>query len=139
MSHFTYIKTKLRDKKHLIGALRDLEYSTNVPEEAGMEVVDLVVTNPDHAEDHAVVEAEISIASDIGFKWNKNTKAYELIADEQTWDLDIPVNRFIDKLTQQYALRCIIDSVREEGYEIEDNSLTQDEEGVIELVCTRWN
>ena len=97
------------------------------------------ISNKDHAEDHPIVEAQISIASDIGFKWNQYTETFELVADEDTWDLDIPVNRFIDKLTQQYAVRCIIDSVREEGYEIEDNSLTQDEEGVIELVCTRWN
>ncbi len=138
MSHFTYIKTKFRDKKHLVGALRDLDYSTNVPSEAGMSVVDLVVTNPDHAEDHPIVEAQISIASDIGFKWNQYTETFELIADEQTWDLDIPVNRFIEKLTQQYALRCLTDSVKEEGYEIaEQKKIVED--GSVELVVTRWD
>ena len=137
MSHFTYIKTKLRDKKHLVGALRDLEYSTNVPEEAGMKVVDLVVTNPDHAEDHPIVEAQISIASDIGFKWNQYTETFELVADEDTWDLDIPVNRFIEKLTQQYALRCLTDSVKEEGFVIEDQK-TNNVDNSIELTVTRW-
>ena len=138
MSHFTYIKTKLRDKKHLVGALRDLEYSTNVPEEAGMKVVDLVVTNPDHAEDHPIGEAQISIASDIGFKWNQYTETFELVADEDTWDLDIPVNRFIEKLTQQYALRCLTASVKEEGYEIAEQKNIV-ENGSIEVVCTRWD
>ena len=138
MSHFTYIKTKLRDKKHLVGALRDIEYSTNVPEAAGMKVVDLVVTNPDHAEDHPIVEAQISIASDIGFKWNQYTETFELVADEDTWDLDIPVNRFIEKLTQQYALRCLTASVKEEGYEIAEQKNIV-ENGSIEVVCTRWD
>ena len=137
MSHFTYIKTKFRDKKHLVGALRDLDYSTNVPSEAGMSVVDLVVTNPDHAEDHPVVEAQISIASDIGFKWNQYQEAFELVADEQTWDLDIPVNRFIEKLTQQYALRCILDTVKEEGFVVEGQQ-KNNVDNSIELTVTRW-
>ena len=137
MSHFTYIKTKFRDKKHLVGALRDLDYSTNVPSEAGMSVVDLVVTNPDHAEDHPVVEAQISIASDIGFKWNQYQEAFELVADEQTWDLDIPVNRFIEKLRQQYALRCLLDSVKEEVFVVEGQQ-KNNVDNSIELTVTRW-
>ena len=137
MSHFTYIKTKLRDKKHLVGALRDLEYSTNVPEEAGMKVVDLVVTNPDHAEDHPIVEAQISIASDIGFKWNQYTETFELVADEQTWDLDIPVNRFIEKLTQQYAKTTLLAVAEEEGFTLAEEHNTVD--NTIELTVTRWN
>ena len=137
MSHFTYIKTKFKDKKHLVGALRDLDYSTNFPEEAGMSVVDLVVTNPDHAEDHPIVEAQISIASDIGFKWNQYTETFELVADEDTWDLDIPVNRFIEKLTQQYALRCLLDSVKEEGFVVEEQQKNNVDYS-IELVVTRW-
>ena len=137
MSHFTYIKTKFKDKKHLVGALRDLDYSTNFPEEAGMSVVDLVVTNPDHAEDHPIVEAQISIASDIGFKWNQYTETFELVADEDTWDLDIPVNRFIEKLTQQYALRCLLDSVKEEGFVVEGQQ-KNNVDNSIELTVTRW-
>ena len=137
MSHFTYIKTKFKDKKHLVGALRDLDYSTNFPEEAGMSVVDLVVTNPDHAEDHPIVEAQISIASDIGFKWNQYQEAFELVADEQTWDLDIPVNRFIEKLTQQYARATLIAASEEEGFTLAEEHTKID--NTIELVVNRWS
>ena len=137
MSHFTLIKTKLRDKKHLVEALMDIGERPNVPSDLGMEVVELVVINPSHAEDHPVVEAQISIASDIGFKWNQYTETFELVADEDTWDLDIPVNRFIEKLTQQYALRCLTDSVKEEGFVIEDQK-TNNVDNSIELTVTRW-
>ena len=138
MSHFTCIKTKLHDKKHLVEALIDIGERPNVPSDLGMEIVELVVMNPSHAEDHPIVEAQISIASDIGFKWNQYTETFELVADEDTWDLDIPVNRFIEKLTQQYALRCLTASVKEEGYEIaEQNNIV--ENGSIEVVCTRWD
>ena len=136
MSHFTYIKTKFKDKKHLVGALRDLDYSTNFPEEAGMSVVDLVVTNPDHAEDHPIVEAQISIASDIGFKWNQYQEAFELVADEQTWDLDVPVQRFIDQVTQQYARMTIHNTVKDLGYQVEEEWEMDDLS--IEITATVW-
>ena len=137
MSHFTLIKTKLRDKKHLVEALMDIGERPNVPSDLGMEVVELVVINPSHAEDHPVVEAQISIGVDIGFKLNEETGNYELYADEQTWDKKVPIDRFVDILTQRYAVRCLIASTKEEGYEIEEQYVTDD--GSVELVCTRWN
>ena len=93
MSHFTCIKTKLHDKKHLVEALIDIGERPNVPSDLGMEIVELVVMNPSHAEDHPVVEAQISIGPDIGFKLNEETGNYELYADEQTWDKKVPINR----------------------------------------------
>jgi len=102
-----------------------------------MEVVELVVMNPSHVEDHPVVEAQISIGADVGFKLNEETGNYELYADKQTWNKKVPIDRFINKLTQQYALRCLTASTREEGYEIEEQYVAED--GSVELVVTRWD
>ena len=68
-----------------------------------MSVVDLVITNPSHAEEHPIVEVDFSIGVDVGFKLNKETGTYELYADRQTWNKNIPIERFMEKLTQQYA------------------------------------
>ena len=137
MSHFTCIKTKLRDKKHLVEALIDIGERPNVPSDLGMEVVELVVMNPSHAEDHPVVEAQISIGADIGFKLNEENGNYELYADEQTWNKKVPIDRFVNKLTQQYALRCLTASTKAEGYEIEEQYVADD--GAVELVVTKWD
>ena len=137
MSHFTCIKTKLRDKKHLVEALIDIGERPNIPSDLGMEVVELVVMNPSHAEDHPIVEAQISIGPDIGFKLNEETGNYELYADEQTWNKKVPIDRFVNKLTQQYALRCLTASTQEEGYEIEEQYVAED--GAVELVVTKWD
>ena len=102
-----------------------------------MEIVELVVMNPSHAEDHPVVEAQISIGPDIGFKLNEETGSYELYADEQTWNKKVPIDRFVNKLTQQYALRCLTASTKEEGYEIEEQYVADD--GAVELVVTKWD
>ena len=137
MSHFSTIKTKLKDKKILVKALQLVGERPNVPSDLGMSVVDLVITNPSHAEEHPTTEVEISIGPDIGFRLNPRTGNYDLVADRQTWNKDVPIERFVDKLTQQYALTCLIDSSKEEGYEIEKQSVTN--EGSIELTLTKWN
>ena len=137
MSHFSTIKTKLKDKKILVKALQLVGERPNVPSDLGMSVVDLVITNPSHAEEHPTTEVELSIGPDIGFRLNPKTGTYDLVADRQTWNKDVPIERFVDKLTQQYALTCLIDSSKEEGYEIEKQSVTN--EGSIELTLTKWN
>ena len=129
MSHFSTIKTKIKEKPILLEALLLLQYDAK-------ENQDLVITNPDHAEDHPVVRAEVAITNDIGFRWNAETETYDLYSDNVTWDLDVPVNRFLDKVTQQYARMTIHSAVKEQGFavaeewEMDDNS--------IELTVTRW-
>ena len=137
MSHFTCIKTKLHDKKHLVEALIDIGERPNVPSDLGMEIVELVVMNPSHAEDHPIVEAQISIGPDIGFKLNEETGNYELYADEQTWNKKVPIDRFVNKLTQQYALRCLTASTQEEGFVVEEKKVSNN--GSIEIFVNRWN
>ena len=51
----------------------------NNPADLGMSVVDLVITNPSHAEEHPTTEVEFSIGVDIGFKLNEKTGEYELL------------------------------------------------------------
>ena len=136
MSHFTCIKTKLHDKKHLVEALIDIGERPNVPSDLGMEIVELVVMNPSHAEDHPIVEAQISIGPDIGFKLNEETGNYELYADEQTWNKKVPIDRFVNKLTQQYARMIIHNEVKEQGFQVQEEWEMDDNS--IELTVTRW-
>ena len=135
MSHFSTIKTKLEDRDALLEALERVGERPNVPFQ-GTKVVELVITNPSHAEDHPTTEVEISIGSDIGFRLNPETGAYDLIADRQTWDKDVPIERFIDKITQQYARMTIHNTIKEEGFEVEEE--WEMDNGSIELTVTRW-
>tara|TARA_B100001564_G_scaffold309720_1_gene280945 strand:+ start:286 stop:594 length:309 start_codon:yes stop_codon:yes gene_type:complete len=83
---------------------------------------------------HEKVKVDVSITDDVGFKWNGET--YDLVADKQTWDLDVPVQRFIDKLTQQYAVQNIKKVTVEEGFNVEQQ--IKNVNGEVELVVTRW-
>ena len=136
MSHFSTIRTKLKDKSILLEALDLMKERVNNPADLGMSVVDLVITNPDHAEEHPTTEVEFSLGVDYGFRLNKETGTYELVADRQTWDKDIPIERFIEKVTQQYARMAIHNTVKEQGFEVEHEWEMDDNS--IELTVSRW-
>ena len=136
MSHFSTIKTKLEDRDALLQALERIGERPNVPFQ-GTSVIELVLLNPTHAEEHPTVEGEVSIGVDVGFKLNEKTGAYELIADRQTWDRDVPIERFMEKLTQQYARMLIHREVEEKGFQIEEE--WEMEDNSIELTVSRWN
>tara|TARA_E500000305_G_scaffold105839_1_gene103705 strand:+ start:2067 stop:2459 length:393 start_codon:yes stop_codon:yes gene_type:complete len=129
MSHFSTIKTQLKDKDILLEALNLLQY--NVKEKQ-----DLVIENPSHAEEHPVMNACIAVAPDIGFCWNEQTQSYDLYSDEQTWSLPTPPNRFVDKVTQQYARMTIHNTMEKEGWQVSEEWEMDDNS--IELTLTRW-
>ena len=127
MSHFSTIKTKIKDRKALLQALMLMGHPVFVDEK---------LENPtDHQ--HEEVHVEIAVGKDIGFRWNDNTKSYELVTDLQTWNQPVPVERFIDKLSQQYAIEVISAVARDEGYEIESQDLNNTDQSV-EMVVTKW-
>ena len=92
MSHFSTIKTKIKNKPQLIEALELLQYNVEV---------DVMLENPlDH--EHKQWNVDVAVGDDIGFRLNKEG-VYELVTDLQTWKQPIPPERFLDKVTQQYA------------------------------------
>ena len=126
MSHFTCIKTKIKERPFLIKALQVL----------GHEVEENVLLENPADHDHKQWQVEVALNDEIGFKWNKEIESYELVAELDAWDLDVPVNRFIDKLTQQYAKATLLATSEEEGFVLEKESTNID--NTIEMVVTRW-
>ena len=129
MSHFSAIKTKIRNKPELQEALELLQYTV-------VEDQELRVTGA-HGIKHETVTADLAIAKDIGFRLNPMTNEYELVADLETWNQPIPVERFIDKVNQQYARMTIHNQVKNMGFQIEEEWEMDDNS--IELVVTRWD
>ena len=124
MSHFSTIKTKIKNKSELIEALQLLQY--NVEEDVKLE-------NPlDHT--HKQWQVDVAVGDDIGFRWNGSE--YELVADLETWKSPIPPKRFIDKVTQQYARMTIHNTIQDMGFQVEDEWEMDDNS--IELTVTRW-
>ena len=129
MSHFSTVKTQLRKREPLLQALHDLGYC---PQE-GQKLV--------RGYRGQTVKAEVAVTiakgGDIGFRWNDSTQAYELVTDLDLWQQQIPVERFLSKLTQRYALNSVLTATAEEGFEVAEEKRNLD--GSIELVVTRWD
>ena len=125
MSHFSTIKTKIKNKPELIEALQLLQYEVKENQE---------LINPiDHQ--HEKVKVDISIGEDIGFRLNSKGE-YELVADIQTWKDPVPPKRFVEKVTQQYARMTVHNQIKEMGFKVEEEWEMDDNS--IELVVTRW-
>ncbi|ANS05092.1 hypothetical protein [uncultured Mediterranean phage] len=125
MSHFSTIKTKIKNKPQLIEALELLQYEVQENQE---------LINPlDHQ--HEKVKVDVSIGDDIGFRLNNNGE-YELVADIQTWKDPVPPKRFVEKVTQQYARMTVHNQIKEMGFKVEEEWEMDD--NTIELTVTRW-
>ena len=129
MSHFSTIKTQLKKAEPLIKALNDLGYQINREEKfvkgyrGKFTAVDISMNLPGETK--------------VGFKWDNNSNAYELVTDLDLWKFELPVERFISKVTQMYAYETIISKTREDGYQIVEQKNQND--GSIELVLTKWD
>lgn len=129
MSHFSTIKTELRDRAALEAALSDLGHTTAAE------------PRPVRGYRGQTVEAELAISqangTDIGFRWNSQSACYELVTDLELWSQPVPVERFLSQLNQRYALRAILAASQEEGFQVSEQKERND--GSIELVVTRWD
>ena len=89
-----------------------------------------------HGIKHEVVTADLAIGNDVGFRLNPMTNEYELVADLETWNQPISVERFLDKVNQQYARMTIHNQVKKMGFQVEEEWEMDDNS--IELTVTRW-
>jgi len=129
MSHFSTIKTQLKDSEPLIKALNNLGYTINQEEKfvkgyrGKFTAVDISMNLPGE--------------TNVGFKWDNTSNSYELVTDLDLWKFELPVERFISKVTQMYAYETIISKTKEDGYQIVEQKNQND--GSIELVLTKWD
>ena len=126
MSHFSKIKTTLKDLSLLKKALNDLSinWTTEANEVKGYK--------------NQSIYANIVISQnnnyDIGFVWTGFE--YQLVADLQFWQQPWSVELFLDKITQRYAYNSILKATEIQGFQrIEEIS---QENGSIKLILQRW-
>jgi hypothetical protein len=129
MSHFSTIKTQLKETEPLIEALNNLGYHIS-QEKKFVKGYKGKITAVD-------ISMDLPRETKVGFKWDNNSNAYELVTDLDLWKFEIPVERFISKVTQMYAYNTIISKTKEDGYQIVEQKNKND--GSIELVLTKWD
>lgn len=127
MSHFSQIKTQLRNLTSLQNALTDL----GIAWKSG--------PCPVRGYQGQTQTAEIAIEQpngyDIGFAWNGSE--YELVSDLQFWQQNGTVDRFLNTITQRYALQTVLAAGADQGFNVAEQQNNTD--GSIRLVLQRWN
>jgi hypothetical protein len=127
MSHFSHIKTQIRNLVSLQSALNDL----GIDWKEGPETV-----RGYQGQTHT---AQVAIAQDngydVGFAWNG--KEYELVADLQYWQQPWTVDGFLSRVSQRYAVNTVMTETKNQGFQISEQQ--QNEDGSIRLVVQRWS
>ena len=126
MSHFTRIKTSIRDLSTLQSVLTQLDVSwekANVPIKG--------YQNQIHKAE-LVIHQSNSI--DIGFAFNG--QSYELVADKSFWRQPWSIEVFLDKINQSYAAQLLNQELKTLGFSTV--SYVKSEQGVIDLIAEKW-
>lgn len=127
MSHFSNIKTQLRNLTSLKAALSDLEMDWKEG------------PSPVRGYQGQTRTAEIVLAQannyDVGFSWNGSE--YELVADLQYWQQPLSVEGFLQQITQRYAYNTVLTESQNQGFQVAEEQ--QQADGSIRLVVQRWS
>lgn len=126
MSHFSQIKTQIRNLTSLQSALTDLgiDWKSGPQEVRGYQ-------GQTYTADLAIEQEN---GYDIGFRWNGTE--YELVSDLQFWHQATPVERFLSKVTQRYAYHTVLNETTQKGFQMTEQQ--QNPDGSIRLVLQRW-
>jgi Protein of unknown function (DUF1257) len=127
MSHFSNIKTKIRNLDSLKAALKDLDVDWK--NSSG------VVRGYQGQTHQAEVVIEQNNSYDFGFCWNGSE--YELVADLQYWQQPLTVDGFLRQVTQRYAYHTVVNETANQGFAIAEQ--VKNEDGSIRLVVQRWS
>ena len=127
MSHFSQIKTQIRNLPLLKSALSDLgmDWKSGPCQVRGYQGLT-------HTADVAIEQHN---GYDIGFAWNG--VSYELVTDLQFWQQNSSVDRFVQQVTQRYAYNTILSEGEQQGFAVAKQQQRQD--GTIRLVLQRWS
>lgn len=148
MSHFTTVATEIKDEpllqKTLIEMGLEVKVATEVPQHLNMELVEdqqfwqneMTVVSLDGstvvADIIANQESKLGKpAQGIAFKQHADGK-FQLLTDTDGWKQSVPLEVWMDKLNQKYAINVVKDSAHNVGFDVESTKVTN--EGVVELV-----
>lgn len=126
MSHFSKIKTIIKDREMLKLSLTDLGLNFHVLHGSTIDT------------DSETCPAEIIIQQtndrSFGFAWSGCE--YELVVDPQLWRQPWSIESFLERLTQSYAYHSVTKEGQTSGFEKVDQKLHSN--GAIKLTFQRW-
>ena len=123
MSHFTTIKIQIKDSEILQEVLQELGYQ-----------VECNTTVRGYRGDTTQAEYVIrqNNGYDLGFR--RSGESYEIVSD--FWGAKINQKEFVNNISQKYAHKTLMNSVEEQGFNIEEEEVLED--GTVRVVVGKW-
>lgn len=126
MSHFQRLRLQIREREHLVQALRDLHYQYQEGE-------NLIVRGYAGNRETAQVVIDTGSQYDIGFR--RNAEEFEVVAD--WWGVEgktrIRQQPFLQEVQRQYAYNLIREQAREQNLIVEEERTLENGDMVILL------
>ena len=135
MSHFTSIKTQIKNRDALVKALADVGFARVEVHETGQPLYGFQGdVRPEKAE-VIVRRQDLGAASnDIGFKQQKDGQFEAIIS---AYDRAYRYSRqWLKELTQRYGYHALMATVPEQGFVVEEEETLED--GTIRVVLGKW-
>ncbi len=134
MSHFTSVKTEIKNLIMLKQALKDLNLEY-VEAEAGQH---LKIKGWNKEEFECLLEIKTGGPYSVGIVQNKQTENYEFVAD--WWGVEtyteLAQDQYMNRITQRYAYHTVMDKIKDKGYSLVNEEV--DEDNNVRLVLRKW-
>lgn len=130
-SHFSSIETQLFNKETLLKALNDIGVKSKAAKTEGQQI-------EARGYKGETIMADIVIPQqnnyDIAFR--NNGEIYELVTDLEFWQQPMPVDAFMERVNQRYAVNSLIDSSAADGFNVDNVATAVD--GTVTLKMSRY-
>lgn len=112
MSHFSKVKTLLRDRECLVAALTELKLPPQVYDKP-QHLRGFYGEQDQFSAEIIVAGKIINARADFGFKWNQESQVYEVIQDSYETERRLGKDFFNRQLMQAYGERVIYNKAQE--------------------------
>nr|YP_009296077.1 hypothetical protein Schiz_129 [Schizymenia dubyi]AOM65012.1 hypothetical protein Schiz_129 [Schizymenia dubyi] len=126
MSHFSRIKTTIRNKNILKSTLNNLGFNCIAYKQ--------LIKDANGNKQYVDIVARKDNLDLLGFIWNG--KEYSIVTDLYFWNNNKSIESFIEVMLQQYALNSVTAASIEEGFQTVRQETTND--GSIKVTLQRW-
>lgn len=134
MSHFTCIKTQIKNQDTLIQALSDVGFNDVEVHKTPQHLYGYQGDLREQTAEVIIRRQYIGVASnDIGFK-QQDDGQFEAIISE--YDCQQYSQEWLNNLTQRYGYHTLLATAPEQGFTVEEEETLED--GTIRVVVARW-
>ena len=129
-SHFSSIETQLFNKSTLLKALNDMGIKSKTANDGEQ------IQARGYKGETIMADIVIPQQNNYDVAFRNNGESYELVTDLQFWQQSMPVDAFMERVNQRYAINNIIETTGEDGFNV-DNVVTA-ADGTVTMELSRY-